>query len=64
MTFKKMRDIMQMMELQGIHGDVDCSGGGELRFTVTGQPSRDMDYWMRRRGFIINEPGEYIYRPR
>jgi hypothetical protein len=70
MTLKKLIAIMKWIEAAYTPDEINlsgsliwCSGGGELMITFNTQPPRDLDLFLRRRGFIVLQ-GEYIYRPR
>lgn len=67
MTLKKMLEILRNLELNteiNMHGSsIYANGGGELTLSFNTQPSRYIDNYLRRKGFIVLNC-DYIYRPR
>ncbi len=66
MTLAKLLRVLEMLEALHGHlpsGNIDCTGGGELRISFRSQPNLKVHEYMLRQGFITND-SDYIYRPK
>lgn len=65
MTFAKMLRVLEEIErLNGYlpSGSIGVSAGGELRFEFRSQPTKNVNDYLIRKGFVPVD-GDYIYRP-
>lgn len=70
MTLAKLLDVLEAIKrdpyvsLRG--SQMNTTAGGELNISLGCQPDRNLDRWLKHKGFIVppgSDVGEYIYRP-
>lgn len=67
MTLAKLQRVLSRLTVEDGNlpsGTLHTSPGSEIQITFNGQLHQEQHEYLLRVGFITNEPGAYIYRPR
>lgn len=66
MTLEKLQEVLEAIGSDraiAFHGShIGCTGGGELVFYFSSQPSKSLHTWLLKNKFVFVDSA-YIYRP-